>query len=119
MADGTEQTTAVRPKPPGGSRKGIPNKATTTAREAIAAFVDGNAHQLSDWLAQVSEGIPKIEDGKRVPGEFIVKPDPAKAFDMFQSVIEYHIPKLARTEHANADGKAFRVIGLQPGDEEL
>ena len=25
-------------------------------------------------------------------------PNPAKAFDMFQSVVEYHVPKLARTE---------------------
>ena len=25
-------------------------------------------------------------------------PNPAKAFDMFQSVVEYHIPKLARQE---------------------
>lgn len=67
--------------PPGPGRpKGSQNKATNEAREAIAAFVDGNAHRLSGWLEKVSET------------------NPAKAFELFQSVVEYHIPKLARTE---------------------
>jgi hypothetical protein len=77
----------------GGSRKGIPNKATQSAREAIAAFVDGNAHRLQAWLSQIAEGIPK-EDGEG----WVVRPDPARAADMFLGVVEYHIPKLARTE---------------------
>lgn len=69
------------PPPPGPGRpKGLPNKATAKAREAIAAFVDGNAHRLEEWL------------------DAIAAKDPKQAFDCFQSVIEYHIPKLARTE---------------------
>ncbi len=90
---------SVRPQPKGGSRKGIPNKVTTEARQAIAAFVDGNAHRLTGWLDQVADGIPKEgEDG------FWLVPNPAKAFELFQSVVEYHIPKLARQEHVGEGG---------------
>ena len=63
-------------------RLGVPNKATADARKAIAAFVDNNSHRLEGWLDRVAEE------------------NPAKAFELFQSVVEYHIPKLARTEHA-------------------
>ena len=42
-------------------------------------------------------------------GEYVVQPNPAKAFDMFQSVVEYHVPKLARHEHAG-DPNAQVVI---------
>ena len=85
----------------GGRAKGTPNKATANAREAIAAFVDGNAHRLTEWLDRVAEGV-KVEkedpETGTVTTEYVVSPNPAKAFDMFQSVVEYHIPKLARQE---------------------
>lgn len=64
-----------------GRPKGIPNKATGAAREAIAMFVDNNAHRLEGWLDRVAEE------------------NPAEAFKLFQSVVEYHIPKLQRTEN--------------------
>jgi hypothetical protein len=70
----------------GGNRKGVPNKATQAAREAIAAFVDGNAHRLQEWLDRIAEN------------------DPEKAFSLFQSVIEYHVPKLARHEQSGPNG---------------
>lgn len=70
----------------GGRVRGVPNKATAEAREAIARFVDGNAHRLQEWLDRVAET------------------DPEKAFSLFQSVIEYHVPKLARTESTGPDG---------------
>lgn len=73
-----------------GRKKGVPNKATADARSAIASFVDGNAHRLQDWLDRIAEN------------------DPEKAFSLFQSVIEYHVPKLARTEHTGKDGEAIK-----------
>lgn len=103
---GTVQESAKKPQPKGGSRKGVPNKATQGAREAIALFVDGNAHRLTGWLDQVAKG---THNGK---------PDPAKAFDMFQSVVEYHIPKLARTEVTGKGGGPV-VVALTPLDERL
>jgi hypothetical protein len=83
---------------------GSPNKATTEARQAIASFVDGNAHRLTGWLDKVAEGV-KTPDG----AEYVVPPNPAKAFDMFQSVVEYHIPKLARQEHVGDDNRPLVI----------
>ena len=77
---------------PKGRPKGSPNKSTAMAREAIAQFVDGNAHKMQEWLEQVAKGVKNDED------KFIVLPNPEKAFGMLQSVMEYHVPKLARTE---------------------
>ena len=89
-------------KKTGGRAQGTPNKATNEARQAIASFVDGNAHRLTEWLDRVAEGV-KVEDPETGEEKYIVAPNPAKAFDMFQSVVEYHIPKLARMEHTGSD----------------
>ena len=77
----------------GGSRKGIPNKSTAQAREAIALFVDGNADRLQGWLDQIAE-----DKG------------PQAAFDCFTSLLEYHVPKLARHEHTGQDGKPQELV---------
>ena len=83
----------------GGRQAGTPNKATQEARQAIALFVDQNAHRLTEWLDAVADGDP-LND---------IKPNPAKAFEMFQSVVEYHIPKLARTELAGDTDKPIEL----------
>ena len=82
-------------RPPNAGRgriKGTPNKATAEARAAIAEFVDGNAHRLQTWL------------------DAIAKNDPAKAFALFMSVIEYHVPKLS---HVDAHTKEDIVVVLK------
>lgn len=96
--DSKEQKSAGRRKPPGGSRKGIPNKATQNAREAIARLVDGNAWRMEEWLQRIEQ-----EEG------------PLAAWKCMQDVIEYHIPKLSRTEHTGKDGKDLTVT-LQSSD---
>jgi hypothetical protein len=109
-----------RPGRPAGS----PNKATADARQAIAQFVDGNAHRLTEWLDSVANGV-KAEDPETGEERYVVPPNPAKAFDMFQSVVEYHIPKLARTElagdrenplevdvHMNVFGELLKAIRM-------
>lgn len=68
------------PKTGGGSRKGVQNKSTANAREAIARFVDGNADRLQGWLDEIA-----AEQGALM------------AFRCFTDVVEYHVPKLART----------------------
>src|SRR6185437_5592859 len=88
--------------PPGPGRpKGLPNKATQNAREAIAQFVDGNAHRLVEWLDRIALDSPK------------------DAFNCFQSVVEYHIPKLARTEHTGKDGGAIETKSITKTDAEI
>lgn len=83
----------------GGRQAGTPNRATQQARQAIALFVDQNAHRLTEWLNAVADGDP-LND---------IKPNPAKAFEMFQSVVEYHIPKLARTELSGDSDKPIEL----------
>lgn len=85
----------------GGRGKGTPNKATLQAREAIARFVDGNAHRLNGWLDEIA-----ANDG------------PKAAFQCFSDLIEYHVPKLARTEITGKDGGPV-VIQATPQDESL
>jgi len=96
----------------GGRAPGTPNKATTDARQAIASFVDGNAHRLTEWLDKVADGVKVIEvdanSGEPIE-RYVVPPNPAKAFDLFQSVVEYHIPKLARMEVAGDDNKPIVI----------
>lgn len=87
-----------------GRPKGLLNKSTQAAREAIGAFVDGNAPRLQEWLDKVANGV-KDEDGK-----VIVKADPQKAFELFQSVVEYHVPKLARTEMTGKDQGPVEMV---------
>jgi len=87
-------------KKAGGRISGTPNKTTQQAREAIALFVDGNAHRLAEWLDEVANGIPEAD----------IKPNPAKAFELFQSVVEYHVPKLARTEITGADEGPIEMV---------
>jgi len=89
---------------PKGRPKGSPNKSTAMAREAIATFVEGNTHQMQKWLEQVAEGVKNDDD------KFIVLPNPEKAFGMLQSVMEYHLPKLARTEHTGDEDQPVKVI---------
>lgn len=76
----------------GGSRKGRPNKATANAREAIARLVDNNADRLQEWLDQIAD-----EQG------------PEKAFRCLMDVLEYHVPKLARTELTGEGGGAVKT----------
>lgn len=87
---------------------GSPNKATADARQAIATFVDGNAHRLVEWLNRVSDGV-KTVDPETGDDVYVVQPNPAKAFEMFQSVVEYHVPKLARTELVGDDANPVVV----------
>ncbi len=90
----TKSVTSKRiPPAKGGSRKGIPNKATANAREAIGRFVDGNADRLNGWLDEIYES-----DG------------PKAAFQCFADLIEYHVPKLARTEHVGDGGGPVRIV---------
>jgi hypothetical protein len=73
-----------------GRPKGVPNKSTALAREAIAKFVDGNSHMLQKWLDEIAMN---------------EKLGPKVAFDCFMQVAEYHVPKLARTEHTGDETK--------------
>lgn len=88
-----------------GRKSGAVNKATGMAREAIARFVDANAHKMEEWLVAVSDGVQDEQTKK-----WLVPPNPEKAFGMLQAVMEYHIPKLARTEHTSPQDEPVKHI---------
>ncbi|NBV87791.1 MAG: hypothetical protein EBS01_16320 [Verrucomicrobia bacterium] len=80
------------PKPPNSGRKaGVPNKSTRDVREAIAEFARANVDQMSEWLEAI--------------------PDPARRLDLYLRAIEYHIPKVARTEITGPDGGPVAFAG--------
>jgi hypothetical protein len=58
-----------------------PGRATVNAREAIARLVDGNAERMQQWLDDIAE-----QDG------------PLMAWRCMADVIEYHVPKLSRSD---------------------
>lgn len=96
----------------GGRSAGTPNKATAEARRAIADFVDGNAHRLVEWLDTVATGVKEtVTDPKT--GEqherWLIQPNPGKAFELYQSVVEYHVPKLARMEVAGDQDNPVQI----------
>lgn len=101
----------------GGRTKGTPNKITAEARAAIATFVEGNAHRLQVWLDLVADGVrgPANKDG--TPGDLLIPPNPQKAFELFQSVIQYHVPKLAATDLAHTGTVNFRNASELSDDE--
>lgn len=99
----TYSTTPVRRKPPAagmGRRKGVPNKATANAREAIARLVDENTTRLQGWLDEIAE-----EQGAKA------------AWQCFMEVVEYHIPKLSRAEVTGAGGGPLTVKVVKFGEE--
>ena len=84
------------PKAGPGRPKGIPNKITQNAREAIQTLLDNNADRVQAWLNQIAET------------------DPKAALLAFTALLEFGVPKLQRTELTGKDGAeptiAFRVI---------
>ena len=83
-----------------GRPKGVKNKATVAAREAIARFVDGNSERLQSWLDEIAE-----RDG------------PQAAFKCFADVVEYHVPKLARIETTGKDEGPIEYVVSWKTDE--
>lgn len=83
----------MRGKKFGGRQKGTGNKASQNARDAIALFVERNTPRLKELIAKIEE-----EDGALA------------AFKCIESMIEYHIPRIARTEHVGADQGPIEMI---------
>lgn len=107
----------ARPKG-SGRAPGTQNRTTVAAREAIAQFVDGNAHRLEGWLDQVANGTLLLNsDGTKVYDSegnvvYLIRPNPEKAFTLFQTVVEYHVPKLARSEISGPAGGAVQITSI-------
>jgi hypothetical protein len=89
----------------GGRKAGTPNRSTAEAKRVLHEFVEKNSHMLTRFLHLVAEGIPKMDPKTGEPtSDFLVKPNPAKAFDMLMSALEFELPKIARTVVVSSDG---------------
>jgi hypothetical protein len=76
----------------GGRGKGTPNKATLTAREGIAMLIDASVPKMAGWLDEIER-----EHGAMA------------ALRAVNDLIEYAVPKLARTEVTGPDGGPLQV----------
>jgi hypothetical protein len=74
-----------------GRPAGVPNKSTAVVREAIAKMAEDNAEKFAKWLEKVAQDSPE------------------KACDIYLKAIEYHIPKLARTEVTGAENGPLTI----------
>jgi hypothetical protein len=81
-----------------GRKKGVPNKTTTDVRKAIAQLAELNIPKLNAWLSRVA------------------MQDPARAAEILLKAIEYHIPKLGRTEVTGKDGGDLTVTVVEYRD---
>lgn len=91
----------------GGSRKGRPNRATASVREAIKQVLETNTENFSKWLAAVAEGEKEYrfdDDGQPIMDangeqlfDWLRRPEPGTALKLAMDMNEYHMPKLART----------------------
>lgn len=88
-------------RPGAGRPKGLPNKATQNAREAIGRFIDGNVERVQGWLDEIHQ-----QDG------------PKEAMRAYVDLLEFHVPKLARTELTGAGGGPV-VVKATPADDDL
>ena len=86
----------------GGRKKGTPNQATKNAREAIALLIEGNIGRMQGWLDDIAAD---------------PKQGPRAAWDCLMDAAEYHIPKLARTEHTGEGGGPLSVEIVRFGDK--
>lgn len=85
----------------GGSRKGKPNKATADVRACVALIAQNLAPEVEAWIRRGA------------------KKNPLGAAKVLSDMLEYHMPKLSRTELTGKDGDALRVVTLPAGSERL
>jgi hypothetical protein len=82
-----------------GRVKGVPNKSTSTVREAIANLLERNGENMDSWLQMVAYGDENLK----------VKAQPDRALEIMAKLSEYHIPKLARTEVTGDGGGPLSI----------
>ena len=88
-----------------GRKPGVPNKVTQEARETVKAILDSNLPYIQTWIQSTAEGIFDDQTGK-----YIVQPNPAKACEIVQNLVEYSVPKLARTEVVGDEKAPQRMV---------
>lgn len=76
-----------------GRPKGVPNKTTTNAKEALIALIESNVPRMQLWLDEIAE-----EQGAKA------------AWECVRDILEFHFPKKARTEVVGENDGPLRVL---------
>lgn len=82
----------VKKLPRGGSRKGIPNKATQTFKEAVSNLIAWGTPQFIGWMEELDS--------------------PEKRLDYVLKFAEYAYPKMARIEHTGSNGGPIETFEI-------
>ncbi len=76
-----------------GRPKGSPNISTAKVRAAVARIAENNADAIQGWLDDIK--------------------CPKQRLELFIKLLEYHIPKLARTELTGEDGGEIKIARIE------
>lgn len=79
-----------------GRKKGVPNKATADVRACVAGIAQNLAPEVEGWIRKGA------------------KKNPLGAAHLLAQLLEYHIPKLARTEVTGEGGGPLQVHIIDP-----
>ena len=82
----------MRGKKTGGRKVGSYNKTTRRARELLVELIDLNADRVQGWLDEIAEKHGALE-----------------AMRAYSGLLEYSIPKLARTENVGDAGGPQKI----------
>jgi hypothetical protein len=81
---------------PAGRPKGAVNKVTADVRAALAQLAEGNVGRCQEWL------------------DAVAMTNPERALDLYLRIIEYHVPKLARSEIAVEGELRTGTVSAEP-----
>ena len=85
------------PRPEGAGRKaGTPNRITQLSRDTLTAIIAGNADKLQGWL-----------------DEIYTKHGALAAFKCYSGLLEYAVPKMARTEIIQDEPEPKQIIEVK------
>jgi hypothetical protein len=91
---------APPPKRKGGRPKGSVNKVTARVRNMVADVLDSKAPEIIDWISRVALY------------------EPAQAARLYLDLMEFAVPKLARTElTAEVRGKLGHYVAVETREE--
>lgn len=75
-----------------------PKERQRKTRETVLDLLDKYSDNFSVWLDEIANG------KKNEAGGTITRADPLTAAKLYLELLEFGVPKLARTEHTGKDG---------------